>query len=504
MHSEPRSADLPAHATVRNMSKSAYLFFSIHERLFDAVAKQLQDRYSLGPVSGFIWGHDQLDYLERSATCYGELTVFSRDVLPAVDPARVDSAYLERCEREYGVSIHRMVFAERNIRVSADYDWTLSLVERLFRTTEAAFDRCRPDFLFSENVSGLSSYVVWAVAKQRNIPFWAFGASRMENRLAISRSTLQEWSLTDERFEQLLREGLPDDLRRRAEDFVSEFRNRPRRLSHVPKRARLPTIDREQIDIFTESTRRYFRDRGNPTLTPPGQMVFQRARRLVRANLAKRHFEPPVEGERYVLFPIHYQPEASTLVQAPLYLDQAALIEDIAKSLPVGYRLYVKEHFTNRGRRELDFYRRIKDTPGTRLLGPDEDSWTLMRNAAAIAVITGSMGWEGLLFAKPVVAFGQVYYNTCPLVHRAWQVPKDSWGEVFRRAIHDYRHDEDVLLAFVGAILDTTLPGFLKNATVFPKALSDENVTALADAVAGLAGLNPSHDANQRGDDGPQ
>ena len=40
-----------------------------------------------------------------------------------------------------------------------------------------------------------------------------------------------------------------------------------------------------------------------------------------------------------MLFPIHFQPEASTLVQAPMYLDQLALLRDIAKALPIGHRL---------------------------------------------------------------------------------------------------------------------------------------------------------------------
>jgi len=117
--------------------------------------------------------------------------------------------------------------------------------------------------------------------------------------------------------------------------------------------------------------------------------------------------------ERYVLYPIHFQPEASTLVQAPYYLDQAVLIEDISKSLPVGYQLYVKEHVSNRGRRPLAFYKRLRETFGVRLLGPYEDTWTLIRDAAAVAVITGTVGWEGLLFGKPVVTFGDVFYNEC-------------------------------------------------------------------------------------------
>jgi capsule polysaccharide export protein KpsC/LpsZ len=194
-------------------------------------------------------------------------------------------------------------------------------------------------------------------------------------------------------------------------------------------------------------------------------------------------------GERYVLYPIHFQPEASTLVQAPYYLDQAALIEDMSKSLPVGYQLYVKEHVSNRGRRPLSFYKKLRETFGVRLLGPDEDTWTLIRDAAAVAVITGTVGWEGLLFGKPVVTFGDVFYNECSLTHRAGLVPKDQWHELFRKAIFEHTHEEDRLLEFVAAIRQSSRPGFLKNPNTFPAVMEPENVERIADALAWGAGL---------------
>jgi capsule polysaccharide export protein KpsC/LpsZ len=202
-------------------------------------------------------------------------------------------------------------------------------------------------------------------------------------------------------------------------------------------------------------------------------------------------FDEPRATERYVLYPIHFQPEASTLVQAPLYLDQAALIEDISKSLPVGYQLYVKEHVSNRGRRPLGFYERLRRTFGVRLLGPDEDTWALIRNASAIAVITGTVGWEGLLFGKPVVTFGDVFYNDCALTHRAGLVPKDHWVDVFRKAIFDHEHDEDLLLEFVAAIQQSSRPGFMKNPNTFPEVLEPENVKRIAQALAWGVGLEP-------------
>jgi hypothetical protein len=200
-------------------------------------------------------------------------------------------------------------------------------------------------------------------------------------------------------------------------------------------------------------------------------------------------FEQPVAGERYVLFPIHFQPEASTLVRAPYFLDQPALIQQIALSLPVGYRLYVKEHYTNRGRRDAGYYQRICSIHGVRLISPTANSWELIRNASAVAVITSTMGWEGILFEKPVVVFGQSFYNSFPLIYDATALPHPQWRDMFRRALYGHQTDRELLLIYIVAVLETLRPGFKANPVTFPEVLEPANIALLANATADVLGL---------------
>jgi hypothetical protein len=172
-----------------------------------------------------------------------------------------------------------------------------------------------------------------------------------------------------------------------------------------------------------------------------------------------------------------------------MYLDQVALLQDIARSLPIGRRLYVKEHVSNRGRRPLSFYRAIRAIHAVRLLSPDEDTWSLIQKADAIAVITGTMGWEGLLFDKPVVTFGSVFYNVLPHVYKASESPKDRWYDVFRRALFEHQPDREALLAYIVAMHQASHPGAMHNPGTFPHVLQDENVERMAAALATTMGL---------------
>ncbi len=144
---------------------------------------------------------------------------------------------------------------------------------------------------------------------------------------------------------------------------------------------------------------------------------------------------------------------------------------------------------SSRGRRPLGFYEAIRAIPAARLLGPDEDTWTLIRDASVVSVITGTVGWEALMFDKPVVTFGDIFFNIHPSVQRASLVGKDQWFAVFQRAATAHSHDREAVLIMIAALQQTTYPGFIASPGTFPEALEPANVTLLVDALADAIGL---------------
>lgn len=468
-----------------------FIFFSVYEKLFSRIAKLLVQR-GVTQWSGFVWSTRQEHQLSGHGITYEPLVVFTRDLLPSVDDGKApDLEFLARRERELGVSLERMLAAERHLLKGRDYNQICRMAEVALREIAASYDRAKPDFILSEDVSCFHSYAHFLIARERGIPFWCIGAGRLPNRINVYSSGFQRY----EKFEALLAEyertGIPVEQRRAAEDYIREFRDRPAQPPGMKKRAKRVAIEASDVSLFVEVARTYFADRGNPTAVQPLSAISNRVLRIARVASveASQLFERPVAGERYVFYPLHYQPEATTLVQAPLYVDQVALLQNIAKTLPIGHRLYVKEHASSRGRRPLDFYRAIKAIPSVRLLGPDENAFALIQQAAVVVVITGTVGWEGLLFKRPVVTFGDVFFNLHPSVHKAGRVPKDGWYDVFKRAIYNHHHDEEALVRIIAALQVTSFPGFMGSQAAFPELLEPENVVLLATAVATQLGL---------------
>jgi hypothetical protein len=126
----------------------------------------------------------------------------------------------------------------------------------------------------------------------------------------------------------------------------------------------------------------------------------------------------PDLSRSYVYFPLHLQPEATTLPLAGAYADQERIVHLLAAHLPPGTALYIKEHPAQGERcRSEDFYRSLLSIPSVTFVPRETDTYVLLDRAQAVATATGTVGLEALLRGKPVLMFGHFYYQYGPGVH---------------------------------------------------------------------------------------
>ena len=139
-------------------------------------------------------------------------------------------------------------------------------------------------------------------------------------------------------------------------------------------------------------------------------------------------------GERnkqYFYFPLHMQPEATTLPLGGWFCNQYIAIKMVSRCLPKGTYLIVKEHpmywkrksgydsfETIREARDIDFYKKIIRLKNVRLISHSVDSLELINQCAGIVTITGTAGFEAFINKKPVLYFGNIPYNEFPNAYK--------------------------------------------------------------------------------------
>lgn len=195
------------------------------------------------------------------------------------------------------------------------------------------------------------------------------------------------------------------------------------------------TIEQESNNLFKKA--KIYIKRGSLYLTGGRKMLllYKMAyivKTRLRSNKILKYYESLVKepdlGKKYIYFPMHFQPEATTLPQAGFYSAQLLIAETLASSIPEDVILYVKEHpayWLMKDRNECVseartkwFYDRMNSLPNVVLLPHDYSSFELLDNCQCVATANGTVGWEALFKGKSVLAFGNYFYNYFDKVYK--------------------------------------------------------------------------------------
>lgn len=167
------------------------------------------------------------------------------------------------------------------------------------------------------------------------------------------------------------------------------------------------------------------------------------------------------QGQSFVYYPLHVPTDFALTVRAPLYLDQYALIDYIARNLPPGHRLAVKEHPALVGALDLHRVRDLlRRNDRLDFLDPATNNYAAMEAAAAIVTVNSKSGAEAMLLGRPVLVLGDSFYRDSPLVTRVDRL--DGLPAAMRQACIRHRPpDRSRVCDYVQGVWNRTVPGEL-------------------------------------------
>ena len=121
----------------------------------------------------------------------------------------------------------------------------------------------------------------------------------------------------------------------------------------------------------------------------------------------------------FVYFALQLQPEMTTSALGGPFKDQALAIETLARMLPPGVRILVKEN-PKQGAymRGPMFFHRLARIPQLQFMPSHASTHALTERALYVATISGTVGWEAIRQGKAALVFGHAWYNSLPGVHK--------------------------------------------------------------------------------------
>ena len=339
------------------------------------------------------------------------------------------------------------------------------LLARFVRFFEYCFDRAQYDAVICQTADSLFTHVLFKVARHFDIPVFAVTPAWLQEGgkpgCFFTNDEYLGCSEMAETYRRLLKRSLNERERERAQSF------------------RKSIISFDGNKAFYSATKRNF---GRSPLSPNWRRAlgYIAANRRLDKDLDYRRFDVAAKvranflrlwrsyqcgrflsretrpiPRKSVFFAMHFQPEQSTLVGGIMHANQVALVEVIAKSLPLGYTLVLKEHPAGRGSRPAWQYRHMASFPNVQF--SDLPSKEIAACSDAVITITGTIAIEAMALDKPVVMLGCSFFDYAAVLYRtphASELPS-----ILRRILveRDYEKNEER-----GALIDKFLISYLE------------------------------------------
>jgi hypothetical protein len=459
------------------------------------IAAELKARIPEANIGGIAWNRDGV--FNRVAS-YSNPRISPLDSLDALERKWLQTPWNEKRLAEYEAMLgpgvtKRIITADRNVnegfitgarpfRHCRLTDATLDdemLRRYIFGLLNYSFDRLtshRPDLVLVGYVDNAIPYTLGLFCQVLQIPFVQVVLARLGSRHVLDDSLDGSLAPVRRMFEGALASpSLLSHQMPAARDYLLRFRGglQPyeaffdayediglRKASSAADAARrLVVYISKAVRFFTRGRRTSLRDMRKWDEIRLRLSVPVRARWFLRNGTFQAPGYSP--SGPFAYYPLHVDPEASTIVSAPMHTNQLAVVEALVKSLPLGMNLLVKEHVPMLGVRPAGFYARLKMMPGVTLVSPFENSLSLIKRSTLTCVINGTAGWEAIQLGKPAIVIGQPHYVAlkegfvrCPDL--------SSLPEAVHQALNLAPVNEERLLLYIAAIMDQSFDFPLK------------------------------------------
>jgi hypothetical protein len=274
---------------------------------------------------------------------------------------------------------------------------------------------------FTTGIAYSYNLISYQVAEKYNVKHISFYGIRVDNRTAISCDVKNTFDEVVKMYDSFTPELVTSEML----EVISRFMTKPKQPDYMVNAINGSSINYVFVREFFIRFKKYYlckRHKYDLFTRNPFRLSFFKLKKTFRAKMIdfneKHIFDRVDYNDRYLVFPLHMQPEASTLIASPFDVNQKNTIINISKILPIDTLLYVKEHKSALGQHSKSFYNELKSYPNIKLISYKENMFELIKHSRGTLCLSSTVGLESLQMIKPTVVFGNVFYNSSKLTFR--------------------------------------------------------------------------------------
>lgn len=439
------------------------LFWLSEELIHFFLANSLQEKLK-ADFFAIVEGHEGIKkFLEKQDLVKFQNKWYLYDYVKKTDE-KPDMVYLKSFEDKYHINIWEIAYSERvfysefNKYYEFSSDEILQIIEQHCKLYEHVLQTVNPNYLIINIITRLPTYLMYKLCKANDIEVLTLEYARLGYRSLISNEIDRVDGLENFSIDKTTSHRNFEDLRNYLKKYKPGvgFESRPEKKTPSQKKlsSLLSFLFYPKDEKFKNRYHNYGKSKLN--ILSKGTTKILSLKRSYREKEISKISKKNIDNNTpYVYYPLHSEPERELLIFAPFFSNQLTVIQNIAKSIPIGYKLYVKDHpiMKEVGWRNVDFYKQIAKLPNVELLDPFVKNEEIIKNSSLVISVAGTPALEAGFYEKPAIVLSNIDYSILPSVFRLEKL--DDFPQLIRKALN-HKVDSIPLDNYVKLIEDNT------------------------------------------------
>jgi len=366
----------------------------------------------------------------------------------------LDLNYLHDFEQKNQINLWKLVLNERffykhNRFYKFNKEEILQILEQELKFFESILDEVKPDYLLTYDPPFHHQKLLLDLCRVRNIQVLSICGTGIENKIILAADG-STFDLDPKSIDQHSCKPENVDLsQKKSYDLVVKKYLQNREIGIFDK---LKALKDYLFDFDSELINSNFMYYGKNKFNVIKDSFNLELKRRKNFNFLQKYstLNPNLKIP-FIYFPMNVDEEMNILHYAPFYTNQIEVIRYVAKSIPINYMLYVKEHIASklRGWQDPSYYKKILEIPNVVLVNPLFDNNILLKNSKLVTAIRGTTPLKAIKYGKASVVFGNQSFEILPSIFKVDSL--DFLPDLFQKALNhevkrsDYKKYEELI-----------------------------------------------------------
>ena len=403
---------------IKKIMKDKILFWCDRKFMHFGIAKSLQEKYDC-ELFAIIQLTDRTKdiFREQQLVKFNQIWIFNDYV--SKENHEYDLNFLTSFEEKYGIDLWKIAYTDPTLSYNRYHKFTrdeiLSIFTQECKLFEEVLDKVKPHFLAIRSYDNQDTRILVELCKARGIKILMASGTRLDERWVISDE--------DDYLQDYTKNNSDSSI---TYDVLQKYLNtsslRQKKIMTYRKNTTWKDLQSALfLFLFHHNDKYLFLNHGRSRSKIITKNISSQLKKKYRASFINKNCTYEIDAdEKFVYFPMQYEPERSLYIPAPFYTNQLEVITNVARSLPVEYKLYVKEYpgMKVQNWRNTSYYKQIMNLPNVRLVHTSVNAKEIIKKCSLVVSISGSACLEATYHNKPSIVFADVSFSSLPSVHR--------------------------------------------------------------------------------------